>query len=162
MKKKILILALILIFTVGIVSAVDIDLNSIKAPDSYKVVDDDSLRSELSGLEIAFEEFELDDINDTDDDDVTHDTADDNSFVNNTKFNYTVVPGEVQNTLNFTDELNKMYGCVELVETNGQKYTIMIDGTNGSPDEIIKNSTECLKKLNDLNGFTPIDTSKII
>jgi len=136
-------------------------LNSIKAPDSYKIVDDDSLRSDLSGLEIAFEEFELDDINDTDDD-PTHDSVDDNSFVNNTKLNYTVVPGEVQNTLNFNDELNKMYGCVELVEINGQKYTVMIYGTNGSPDEIIKNSTECLKKMNDLNDFTPIDTSKII
>lgn len=162
--KKIFILALILIFTVGIVSAVDIDLNSIKAPDSYKIIDDDTLKSDLSGLTVDFEEFELDDINDTNDgdDDDTGDTADDNSFVNNTQLNYTVVSGEIQNTFNFNDELNKMYGSVELVEINGQKYTIMIWGADGSSDEIIKNSTECLKKLNDLNDFKPIDTSNII
>jgi len=55
MKNRILILTLILIFAVGIASAADLDMNRIKAPDSYKVSDDDALYSSLTGLEIAFE-----------------------------------------------------------------------------------------------------------
>ena len=163
MKKRILILALILIFAVGIASAADLDMNSIKAPDSYKVSDDDALYSSLTGLEIAFEEFELDDVNETDDDnDDTRETHDDNSFVNNTKLNYTIVPGETRNTFNFNDELNKMYGCVELVEINNQKYTVMIWADQGNPDDIINNATECLEKLNEMNDFKPLDTTQYV
>ena len=164
MKNRILILTLILIFAVGIASAADIDLNSIKAPDSYKVVDDDALYSSLTDLEIAFEEFELDDVNETDDnnDDDGRETHDDNSFVNNTKLNYTIVPGAIKNTFNFTDELNKMYGCVELVEINNHKYTIMIWTDKENPDDIISNATECLEKLNEMNDFKPIDTTQYV
>lgn len=158
--KKIIILGLILIFTIGIVSATDIDLNNIKAPDSYKIADEDSLFSSLSDLEIKFEEFELEDINKTAED--SEDVEEDHAFANNTNFNYTVVPGAIKNTFNFTDDLNKMYGCVELIEINNQKYTVMIWGNNGTPDEIINNATQCLEKFNQLNDFTPIDTSSYI
>ena len=111
-------------------------------------------------LEINFEEFELDDINETDED--SEDVAENHAFANNTDFNYTVVPGDINNTFNFTDELNKMYGCVELIEINNHKYTVMIWGNTGTPDEIINNATQCLEKLNELNDFKPIDTSSYI
>jgi len=162
MKNRILIFALILIFAVGIASAADLDLNSIKAPDSYKVMDDDGLYSSLSDLEINFEEFELDDVNETDANDDGRETHDDNSFVNNTKLNYTIVPGEIKNTFKFSDDLNKMYGCVELVEINNQKYTVIIWADDGNPDDIINNATECLEKLNEMNSFKPLDTTQII
>lgn len=152
MKNKILIACLILIFTIGIVTAAEIDIDSIKAPDSYKVVDDDAIYSKTSDLEINIEDFELDDINDTGD-------ADDVFYKNNTELNYTVVPGEINNTFNFTDEINNMYGCVELVEIDGRNYTVYVWGDQGTPDEIIKNTTECLEKVNQLNNFKPIDTS---
>ena len=158
--KKIIMLGLILIFTIGIVSATDLDLNSIKAPDSYKISEEDSLFSSLSDLEINFEEFKLYDINETDED--SEDVAENHAFANNTDFNYTVVPGDINNTFNFTDDLNKMYGCVELIEINNHKYTVMIWGNTGTPDEIISNATQCLEKLNELNDFKPIDTSSYI
>lgn len=111
-------------------------------------------------MEIKFEEFELEDINKTVED--SEDVEEDHAFANNTNFNYTVVPGAIKNTFNFTDDLNKMYGCVELIEINNQKYTVMIWGNNGTPDEIINNATQCLEKFNQLNDFTPIDTSSYI
>ena len=55
-----------------------------------------------------------------------------------------------------------MYGCVELVEINNQKYTVMIWADQGNPDDIINNATECLEKLNEMNDFKPLDTTQYV
>ncbi|WP_305557693.1 hypothetical protein [Methanobrevibacter sp. V74] len=150
MKNEILIAVLILIFTIGIVSGEDININSIKAPDSYKTIDDDTLESPLTNLHIDIDDFELEsDDNDTDD----------KWYKNNTNCNYTVVNGTIHNTFNFTDEINQRYGCVELIKINGIPTTITVWGVEGTPDKIISNASECLEKVNELNSFEPIDPS---
>lgn len=149
MKNKILLTLLVLALAVGMAAGADLDINSVKVPDSYKIIDDDAFYSATSNLEINIEDFELDDVNEDDD-------VEDAPFKNSTRFNYTVTAGDENSTMNFTDTLRSMYGCVELVEIGGEKYTITVWGRS---EEATANATHCLEKVNQLNGFMPLDTT---
>lgn len=158
MKLKILILALILIASIGFVSAdEDIHLSNISVPDNFDAFDEENYRSSVRGLDIFIDDYDYYEGPDANEWDI-----EDNGFKNISDRNYTVVPGEVKNTFNLNDALNEVKGCIELVEINGHKYSVSFWGKTGNnDDELMKNATETLKEFNKLNNLEPIDISTV-
>lgn len=154
MKIKILVLALVLIATIGFVAADDdVDILSLKAPQDFQAFGDDGFKSNSNGLEILIEDFDGYEGPDADDIDI-----EDNGFKNVTGRNYTVVPGEVNNTFNLDDGNNHVKGCIELVEINGHRYAVTFWGmVSDNDDELMENATETLKEFNKLNDLKPIE-----
>ena len=153
-KFKILILTLVLICTIGITTATDINISNLKAPDTFSVADDDAFFSADKMIEINIDDVELDDLHENDD-------ADDNPFKNSTIAKYSVVPGRINNTFNFTDGTTNIIGCVELVKIENQNCIVTVWTNSGDNKTLINDTTNCLKEFNELNDLKPIDTTTL-
>ena len=79
-------------------------------------------------------------------------------FENDTGVKYTVVPGKLNNTFNYTDGVNEEVGVDELVKINGKEYVIEFFAYNEDNVSIDK-IYDAVEEFNKLNNLTPIDPS---
>ena len=79
-------------------------------------------------------------------------------FENDTGVKYTVVPGKLNNTFNYTDGVNEEAGVDELVKINGKEYVIEFFAYNEDNVSIDK-IYDAVEEFNKLNNLTPIDPS---
>ena len=79
-------------------------------------------------------------------------------FENDTGVKYTVVPGKLNNTFNYTDGVNEEAGVDELVKINGKEYVIEFFAYNEDNVSIDK-IYDAVEEFNKLNNLTPLDTS---
>ena len=79
-------------------------------------------------------------------------------FENDTGVKYTVVPGKLNNTFNYTDGVNEEVGVDELVKINGKEYVIEFFAYNEDNVSIDK-IYDAVEEFNKLNNLTPLDPS---
>ena len=79
-------------------------------------------------------------------------------FENDSGVKYTVVPGKLNNTFNYTDGVNEEVGVDELVKINGKEYVIEFFAYNEDNVSIDK-IYDAVEEFNKLNNLTPIDPS---
>ena len=140
--SRILITALILICAIGIVSATDI--NKLQMPSDFTNAGGGTYANDPAGVEI----------------DVYKDHATD--FIkNDSSLKYTVVPGKIKNTFNFTDETNNMTGIVEIVKIDDKPVAITIWGDIGGKNTDLEKFTSQLEEVNKLNKLEPVDASTL-
>ena len=75
--------------------------------------------------------------------------------------NYTIVPGKIKNTFNFTDGVNNMTGIVEIVKIDDKPVAITIWGDIGGKNTDLEKFTSQLEEVNKLNKLEPVDTSTL-
>ena len=127
--SKISLAILILICAVGIVAAAD--LSDIKVAEGFDDLGNGSYTNEAKNIEmeIITEEFkEMEDYFENDDD-----------------VKYTITPGKLNNTFNFTDGVNEMVGVNELVKIGDKKYIVefWVDSNeNDRTGEMFENSLD--------------------
>lgn len=141
--SKILIAALILICAIGIVSAAE--LPDLQVPDTFKDLNGGSYSNEADDIEI----------------DIFNDTDLKSYFTNDTEAKLTVTPGKINNTFNFTDGINKMFGVCELVKINDQQYVIQFWANDDSSNTSLDRFYDALEQVNKLNDITPEDASTL-
>ena len=79
-------------------------------------------------------------------------------FENDSGVKYTVVPGKLNNTFNYTDGVNEEVGVDELVKINGKEYVIEFFAYNEDNVSIDK-IYDAVEEFNKLNNLTPLDPS---
>lgn len=141
--SKILIAALILICAIGIVSAAD--LPDLQVPDTFKDLGGGSYSNEADDIEI----------------DIYNDTDLKSYFTNDTATKLTVTPGKINNTYNFTDDVNELFGICELVKINDDQYVIQVWANSDSSDTSLDRFYDTLEQVNKLNNLTPEDASTL-
>ena len=146
-SSKIILAALILICAIGIVAAADID--NMKVPDGFEAIGSGGyLNEENIQINIETESFHdkgVDDLGDY--------------LENDTDDKYTVVPGKINNTFNFTDGVNDVVGLVELVEIDNETWCIHVLCFDELNESNLDAFTEALEEFNKVNDLTPIDPS---
>lgn len=140
--SKIFIGALILICAMGVVCATDI--TKLQMPENYMNLGDGSYGSEVDDVEI---DVFVEDV--------------ENSVKNDTSINYTVVPGKIKNTFNFTDGINNETGVLEIVKINNKPAVITFWTETGSNSSDLQRFNDALKEVNKLNKFEPLDPATI-
>lgn len=139
---KITILALILLCAVGMVAAADIA--SMKVANGYENIGNGSYSNVAENIEIDVYDGDIDDFFDSDDD-----------------TRYTVVPGAINNTFNFTDEINNITGIVELVQADGKYFAVTFWTYNDGNSVDLEKYSTAMEEFNKLNNFTALD-SKVL
>lgn len=141
---KISLAILILICAIGIVAAAEV--SDFKVADGYKD----------SGLGTYFNEDETIEIDIEDEKDIEDLNY---AFKNDSDVKYTVNPGKLNNTFNFTDGVNEGVGVLELVKINDKNYVIEVwintDTKNVTMDQLY----DTLEEVNKLNNIEPLDIS---
>ena len=143
---KISIALLILICAIGIVSAVE--LSDFKVADGYTTLSNGSYNNadETIAIDIISEK-EMGDLDD--------------EFENDSDVKYTVEPGKLNNTFNFTDEVNDMTGVCELVKINDTNYVIEVWDCSVSGNTTLDKLYDALEEVNKLNNLEPIDPATL-
>ena len=141
--SKILIAALILICAIGIVSSAE--LPNLQVPDTFKDLGDGSYSNEADDIEI----------------DIYNDTDLKSYFTNDTATKLTVTPGKINNTYNFTDGVNELFGICELVKINDNQYVIQVWANSDSSNTSLDRFYDALEEVNKLNNITPEDASTL-
>ena len=145
MKTKIIILALILLLTIGIVTATD--TNNLKVPDKWESLGNgnyheigDSTGSG-SGRNMMIMEF-------TD--------ANCNDFFENGTDDYYIFQN-TDNTYNFTDWIvNNDEGCFEVVEIDGKQYFLLFSSDISNDYDNDLTIYDVMLEFNKLNNLKPI------
>lgn len=162
--SRIAILLMILIFTAGMVYAVD--LREFKAPSNFEGDGDGSfyelndfgiMDENGTSLEIYTEETMKETAKQLGIDENNSEETD--FLTNNSALNYTVEPSDEENIFHYTDGVNEIEGYVELVKVGDEKVYIETVLDKGVSEDKIKQSLDVLKefnKLNDLNPISPI------
>ena len=110
MKLKLTIILLILITTLTMVSAVD--LNNLNVPDNFKNVDNMTYDNDETDEEICL---------------IDNSTLNLKSyFINDTELNEIVNPSEKEFIYSFTDGTNNMSGYLELINIDDKDYVVQI------------------------------------
>ena len=134
MLKKISILAILLIITIGFVSAVEFQV-----PDGFTKQSDEFYTTADNKENINIINFEKEK---------------DFWLENNTEDKYTVVGAE-NNTYNFTDGMLNDVGVLEVVEVDGEKYIINFWTDEGTDNDRTDNLKQMLE-FNKLNKLEPL------
>ena len=134
MLKKISILAILLIITIGFVSAVEFQV-----PDGFTKQSDELYTTADNKENINIINFEKEK---------------DFWLENNTEDKYTVVGAE-NNTYNFTDGMLNDVGVLEVVEVDGEKYIINFWTDEGTDNDRTDNLKQMLE-FNKLNKLEPL------
>lgn len=138
--SKISLAILILICAVGIVAAAD--LSDIKVAEGFDDLGNGSYTNEAKNIEmeIITEEFkEMEDYFENDDD-----------------VKYTITPGKLNNTFNFTDGVNEMVGVNELVKIGDKKYIVEF-WVDSNENVTLDNLYDALEEFNKLNSAEPVN-----
>ena len=141
---KISLAILILICTIGIVAAAEV--SDFKVADGYKDYTAGSYMNDAENIEIDI--LDEKDIGDLDD-----------AFENDSDVKYTVTPGKLNNTFNFTDGVNEGFGVLELVKINDKNYVIEVWTTSDNKDITLDKQYDTLEEVNKLNNIEPLDIS---
>lgn len=142
---KISLAILVLICAIGMVAAAEI--SDIKVADGFENQGDGDYENDATHIDI--------DIMDEKDAGPLADV-----FKNDSNVKYTITPGKLNNTFNYTDGVNEQAGIDELVKINDKEYVIEFsadDDDNVSLDDIY----DALEEFNKLNDLTPIDPSTL-
>ena len=70
-------------------------------------------------------------------------------------------PGKLNNTFNFTDEVNDMTGVCELVKINDTNYVIEVWDCSVSGNTTLDKLYDALEEVNKLNNLEPIDPATL-
>ena len=160
--SRIIVLLMILIFTAGMVYAVD--LSEFKAPSNFEgdgngsfyelndlgIMDENGISIEIYNVESMMETAKqagLDENNSEDSD----------FFTNNSALNYTVESSDEENIFYYTDGVNEIEGYVELVKVGDEKVYIETTIDKGASEDKLKQSLDVLKEFNKLNNLDPIN-----
>lgn len=146
MKSKAIIVFLILISTLTVVSAVD--LNNLNLPENFEKVSDVNYNNKVTGEEISLVTVTSEDLN--------------SDLINSTQLKERLHPTEKNNIYSFTYESNNMSGCVELIKVDENYYVVGISIDGNANETKIQEMTDTLTKFNELNNFTAIDPTTII
>lgn len=140
---KISLAILILICAVGMVAAVE--LSDIKAAEGFEDLGEGYFENDANHINIdIIDEKKVKPLK--------------TIFENDTGVKYTVVPGKLNNTFNYTDGVNEEVGVDELVKINGKEYVIEFFAYNEDNVSIDK-IYDAVEEFNKLNNLTPIDPS---
>ena len=155
--RKAFLLLIILILTVGIVSAANI--SNFKAPSNFDndgngsfyemnelgLVDENGI-----SIEVFTEENmkELQELMDSDED-----MDKESFFKNDTSLNYTVENSDDENIFFFSDGVNELKGYIELIQIGDDEIIIESNVESNASDDKIKQSLDVLKEFNKLNDF---------
>lgn len=144
MKTKIIIAALILFLTIGIVVATDV--NNLKCPDGWDSFGDGNYYEIGDQPEISDGRNMMI---------MKYDDSCADFFENITDENYYVFKN-VDNSYNYTDWDYSDEGCFEVVEIDGNQYLLHFSTNieNDYPDKL--NVYESMLKFNELNNLKPI------
>ncbi|MBE6494622.1 MAG: hypothetical protein E7Z84_08485 [Methanosphaera stadtmanae] len=144
MKLKAIIILLILISTLTVVYAAD--LNNLNLPDNFEKISNMTYNNKETG-----EKLDLIDV-----------SEELNSFtVNETELREKVHPTNKENIYSFTDEINNMSYCGELIKVNEINYIVKISVKGNANESKIKNMTDTLTKFNELNNFTAVNPNTL-
>lgn len=140
---KISLAILILICAVGMVAAVE--LSDIKAAEGFEDLVEWYYKNDANHINIdIIDEKKVKPLK--------------SIFENDSGVKYTVVPGKLNNTFNYTDGVNEEAGVDELVKINGKEYVIEFFAYNDDNVSIDK-IYDAVEEFNKLNNLTPIDPS---
>lgn len=140
--SKLVILALMLVCTIGIVSAAD--LPELKVPDKFTNLDGESYTNQAEGIELEVFGENLTEF-----------------FTNDTELKFTITPGKINNTFNYTDGTNNMIGISELVTINDKHYVVEVWKESNATDISLDKLYDTLEEVNKLNSLTPEDPSTL-
>ena len=145
MKFKTIIMLILMISTLTIVSAVD--LNNLNVPDNFESVGDMTYDNNVSEQELYL---------------ITNSSEELKSYFNNdTQLKEIVNPTQKENIYSFTDGTNNMSGCSELIKVDETYYLVELWVSGEADDNKIQEMSDTLTKFNELNNFTAIDPSTI-
>ena len=140
---KISLAILILICAVGMVAAVE--LSDIKAAEGFEDLGEWYYENDANHINIdIIDEKKVKPLK--------------SIFENDSGVKYTVVPGKLNNTFNYTDGVNEEVGVDELVKINGKEYVIEFFAYNEDNVSIDK-IYDAVEEFNKLNNLTPLDPS---
>lgn len=147
MKVKFtVILLIILISSITVVSAVD--LNKLNVPDKFKNTDNATYDNDETGEEISL---------------VTNDSAKlKDYYTNNTDLRQSIKATDKPNIYTFYDGVNDMSGCVELIEIDNTIYVVDIWVSGNADENKLQQMSETLVKFNELNNFTTLDPTIVL
>ena len=146
MKTKIILAALILIITIGIVSATDI--NNLKVPDNWEAIGGGSYHEigdsvgSGSGQNMMIQKWD--------------DSFKEDYWYNITEEQYTV-KDTGNNTFMYIDELNQDAGSFEVVEIDGEKYFVNFWTVDYTNVEELADTGVFMIEFNKLNNLEPVE-----
>ena len=82
----------------------------------------------------------------------------DDYLKNDSDVKYTVTPGKLNYTFNFTDGVNEIVGVNELVKINNKEYLVEF-WIDSNENITFDNFYDALDEFNKLNNLEPIDPS---
>ena len=136
---------LILICAIGIASAASV--SDMKVADGFKDLGEGSYTNDADKINIdIMDEKDIENISGT--------------FENDSAVKYTITPGNLNYTYNFTDGVNEITGVNELVKINNKEY--IVEFTFDTVDNIsLDKIYDALKEFNKLNNLEPIDPATL-
>lgn len=140
--SKISLTILILICAVGIAAAAE--LPDIKVAEGYNDLGNGSYFNEAKNIEMDIITEDLEDLDDY--------------LKNDNDVKYTVTPGKLNYTFNFTDGVNEIVGVNELVKINNKEYLVEF-WIDSNENITFDNFYDALDEFNKLNNLEPIDPS---
>lgn len=140
--SKISLTILILICAVGIAAAAE--LPDIKVAEGYNDLGNGSYFNEAKNIEMDIITEDLEDLDDY--------------LKNDNDVKYTVTPGKLNYTFNFTDGVNEIVGVNELVKINNKEYLVEF-WIDSNENITFDNFYDDLDEFNKLNNLEPIDPS---
>lgn len=143
---KISLAILILVCTIGIVAAAEVA--DFKVMNGYNNLGDGNYLNDAENIEIdILSDKDIGNLKD--------------AFKNDSNVKYTISPGKLNNTFNYTDGVNDMIGVSELIKINDKNYAIEVwintDTKNISLDQLY----DTLEEVNKLNNLEPLDPSTL-
>lgn len=137
---------IILICAIGIVAAEEV--SDIKVATGYENLGNGSYTNNAENIAIdIYSEKEIGNLSE--------------EVTNDTDAKYTVMPGKLNNTFNFTDGINEMTGIVELVKIDEQEYSITFSTDTNSASASLDKIYDVLEEFNKLNNLEPLDPSTL-
>lgn len=140
--SKISLTILILICAVGIAAAAE--LPDIKVAEEHNDLGNGSYFNEAKNIEMDIITEDLEDLDDY--------------LKNDSDVKYTVTPGKLNYTFNFTDGVNEIVGVNELVKINNKEYLVEF-WIDSNENITFDNFYDALDEFNKLNNLEPIDPS---